>query len=327
MSNDLERVMDAEQERLSHLPSDQLPVLPAGVQTRLSWARKIDALTALPPIYQDFMTALLGDGHPFPYAVITPTFAGFMRREKEKLVFCLDDQLHIVERDGSRLVPLRYPLADLNCVEVGSILLKAWITVSGLTSEGALTSTTLRFNAVVDRLFAPFLERVRASGDPTAGVDRDAELRKFDYLTTMNYKFRNFAYRSVGPAQRVIDSLLQPEMRAPLFTFFGKTLSRLVSTAHLWILTDTELITIRDDEDSPIWQDGSRYGGVWLYLPLSKIATISVTNRAADVLAVQLKLPHGDRVESLFVADRRAEVEQFLYQVSEWAPGAALERA
>jgi hypothetical protein len=60
---------------------------------------------------------------------------------------------------------------------------------------------------------------------------------------------------------------------------------------------------------------------------LSKIATISVTNRAADVLAVQLKLPHGDRVESLFAAVRRAEVEQFLYQVSEWAPGAALERA
>jgi hypothetical protein len=124
----------------------------------------------------------------------------------------------------------------------------------------------------------------------------------------------------------VIDSLLQPEMRAPLLTLFGKTLSRLVSVAHLWILTDTELIMIRDDEDSPIWQSGSRYGGVWLYLPLSKITTISVTNHDANVLAVQLKLPYGDRVEALFAADRRDEVERFLNQVIEWAPEASVQR-
>src|SRR5512135_2115940 len=107
MSNDFERTLqaEAEQERLSHLPSDQLPVLPAGVQTRLSWARKIDDFALLPPIYRDFMTALLSDGHPFPYTVITPTFAGFMHREKEKLVFCLDDQFYIVEQDGGRLIP------------------------------------------------------------------------------------------------------------------------------------------------------------------------------------------------------------------------------
>jgi hypothetical protein len=326
MSNDLERLMHAEQEHLSHLPSDKLPVLPAGVQTRLSWARSVDDFTLLPPIYRDFMTALLSDGHPFPYTVITPTFAGFMHREKEQLVFCLDDQFYIVERDSGRLVPRRYALADLNYVEVGSILLRAWITVSGLSSEGTLASTTLKFNAVSERLFAPFLQRIRAAGDQTAEVDREAELRKFDHLTTVDYKFRNFAYRSVWPTERVIDSLLQPEMRAPLLTLFGKTLSRLVATTHLWILTDTELIVIRDDEDSPIWQSGTRYGGVWLYLPLDKIMTISITSRSAEVLAIRLDLPHGDRVESLFAADRRDEVEQLLRQLIEWAPEATVQR-
>ena len=86
------------------------------------------------------------------------------------------------------------------------------------------------------------------------------------------------------------------------------------------------MIIIRDDEDSPTWQSGTRYGGVWLYLPLAKITTIAVADRNADVLAVQLELPHGDRVESLFEANRRREVEQFLSQVIEWAPEATLQR-
>jgi hypothetical protein len=247
-----------------------------------------------------------------------------MRREKEKLVFCLADQLYIVERDGNRLAPTCYPLADLNYVEMGSILLRAWLSVNGLSSEGMLTSTTLKFNAVTERLFAPFLRQIRrAPSSQTAEVDRDAELQKFDYLTTVDFKFRNFAYRSVRPGERVIHSLLQPEMRTPILTFLGRTLSRLVATAHLCVLTDAELIIIRDDEDSPVWQGGTRYGGVWQYLPLDKITTIAVMSRSPDVLTVTLELPHSERVESLFEAARWCEVERFLHQVIEWAPQAA----
>ncbi len=326
MRNDLDHLLEAEQERISHLPSDQLPVLTAAAQTRLSWARTVDDLEALPQIYHELMAALLGTGRPFPYAVLTPTFAGFVRREKEKLIFSLDDQLFIVERDGSRLNVTRYALADLNYVEVGAILLKAWIRLSGVSSDGVLASATLKFNAVTDRLFTPFLQQIRTVIDPSPVVDREAELSKFDYLMVPSFKFKNFARRSVQPGVRVIDSLLQPEMRQPVLTLFGRTLSRLAATAHLCILTDTELIIIRDDEGSPVWQPGVRHGGVWMYLPLDKITTVSLTVRNAQVLALTIGLPHGDRVESLFDAGRRHEVDRFLNQLLEWAPYATLQR-
>ena len=115
-------------------------------------------------------------------------------------------------------------------------------------------------------------------------------------------------------------------MRQPLITLFGKSLTRLIATAHLCILTDRELIIIRDDEDSPVWQPGVRYGGVWLYLPLAKIVALAVTPRTADVLTLTIELPHGERIESLFATAQQAEVDRFLCQVAEWAPDAALKR-
>ncbi len=323
MFNDIDRTLQAEQDRVSHLPSDKLPVMTAAAQTRLSWARTVDDFQSLPSIYHDYLTALLS-GRSLPYAVLTPTFAGFMRREKEKLVFSLDDRLYVIERDGSQLKLTLYPLADLNYVEVGSILLKAWIRVSGRSSNGVLTSTVLKFNAVTDRLFAPFVQQIRAAVDPSAEVERAVELQKLDYLTTLNFKFRNFAYRSLQPGEGVIDSLLQPEMRRPVVTLFGRSLTRLVATTHLCILTDVELIIIRDDEDSPVWQSGTRHGGVWTFIPLDKIKALLLANERPDVFTLTIELPHDDRLESVFAPAQQREVERFLNQLLEWAPDATI---
>jgi hypothetical protein len=126
--------------------------------------------------------------------------------------------------------------------------------------------------------------------------------------------------------EQVVDSQLQPEMRQPIVKLFGRSLTRLVTTAHLCVLTDAELIIIRDDEDSPAWRNGIRYGGVWTYLPLDKITTLSLVHRNADVLVLTIGLPHGDRVESLFAAAQQRDVERFLSQLVEWAPEATLQR-
>jgi hypothetical protein len=322
MSNDLDRLLDAEQERLAHLPTDRLPVLTGAVQTRLSWARTVAGFDALPAVYHDTLRQILA-GRPLPYAVLTPTYAGFMRREKERLVFNLDEQLYLIERDGSRLLPTIYRWSDLNYVEMGVILLKAWLRLSGLANSGALTSTTLKFNAVTDRLFWPLLEPLRAAVDPVPNIDRQAELQKFDYLTTLNFKFRNYARRSVRTDARAIDSLLQAEMRRPMVKLWGRAWTRLVSTAHLLVLTDAELILIRDDDDSPAWQAGVRYGGVWTYIPLTKITQLTLRSPADQPLALTIELPHGDCIQTLFAREQQPAVERFVHQVLEWAPEAA----
>ena len=128
------------------------PVMSAAEQTRLSWARPVRSLDDLPPAYRSFFAARPA-GEAFPYSVLTPTFAGFMRRETEKLVCCIDDRLIILEKTSGEPKCTAFPLNDLNCLEIGGVLLKAWIKLQGRADhETTLTTVTLRYNAVTDWL-------------------------------------------------------------------------------------------------------------------------------------------------------------------------------
>jgi hypothetical protein len=303
------------------------PMMSAAEQTRLSWARPVRSLEELPPAYQSFF-ATRPAGEPFPYSVLTPTFAGFMRRETEKLVCCLDDRLIILEKTSGEPKHTAFPLSDLNYVEVGGVLLKAWIKFQGRADNSTtLTTITLRYNAVTDWLFTPFIDRIRGTAANPIEFPRELERSKLDAFDLPSYKFRNYARHSLRPGDRLIAAIGQPEMRRPVFRIGHWTVQRTLATAHVLLLTDRELIVIYDDPDSPKSFDDTRYGGVWDYIPLDKIERIAWRDKDDSVLAVTLGLPLSDRIEILFPVVRRAEVERFLTQVSEWAPEAALQRA
>ena len=274
------------------------PVLSAFEQTRFSWARLIHSRDELPPAYRSFFEARPA-GEAFPHAVLTPTFAGFMRRETEKLVCCLDDRLIVLEKTSGEPKCTAFPLHDLNYVEVGGVLLKAWIRLQGrANNEADLTTVTLRYNAVTDRLFVPFIERIRGTNPHPIDVPRDGELSKLDDVLSLSFKFRNYARNSLLPGDRVIAMLTQPEMRRTVVRLGRWSYRRTIATAHVLILTDRELIIIRDDPDSPEAFDDTRYGGVWDYIPLNKIERVALQERNATVLSMTLELPLGDRVES-----------------------------
>jgi hypothetical protein len=303
------------------------PALSAAEQTRLSWARPVRALDDLPPAYHSFFAARPA-GEAFPYSVLTPTFAGFLRRETEKVICCSGDRLIILEKTSGEPKCTAFPLDALNCLEIGGVLLKAWIKLQGRADhETALTAVTLRFNAVTDWLFAPFVEQIRGGAAYPGNVPHDLELSKLDDVSWPSFKFRNYARRSVLPGDQIIAVLAQPEMRRPVIRLGRWSYQRTIIMAHVVILTNRELIIIRDDPESPQSFDKTRYGGIWDYIPLNKIERITSRDRDADVLSVVLDLPFGDRVESLFAAKRRAEVERFLSDVIEWSPEAALRRA
>ena len=303
------------------------PVMSAAEQTRLSWARPVHSRDELPPAYRSFFAARPTE-EAFPYSVLTPTFAGFMRREIEKLVCCIDDRLIILEKTSGDPKCTEFPLSDLNRVEIGGVLLRAWTTFQGRANdEPVLTTVTLRYNAVTDWLFAPFIDQIRRAEASPIAVPRDGELSKLDDIVLPSYKFRNYARRSLLPGERLIAVLAQPEIRRSVIRLGRWSYQRTLVMAQVLILTDCELIIIHDDPDSPPAFDDTRYGGVWNYIPLRKIERMVWQDRTADVLSMTLELPLGDQVESLFAANRRAEVEQFLSQVIEWAPEATLQRA
>ena len=133
-------------------------VTSAAEQTRLSWARLVRSAEELPQAYRPFIAALPGDG-AFPYTVITPTFAGFLRRETEKLVCSVGDHLYVAEKVKGELVTTCFAFADIHFLEAGAVLLNDWLQIRGRASDGALAVIRLKFNAVTERLFTPFVRK------------------------------------------------------------------------------------------------------------------------------------------------------------------------
>ncbi len=203
MSHNLHAFFQTTRDRVGHWGTIEPPVISAAEQTRFSWARLVRSAEELPEIYRPFIESLPA-GSAFPYAVLTPTFAGFLRREPEKLVCSVGEDLYVVEKSKGELVTTRYASADIYYLEAGAVLLNDWLQIRGRTSAGTFATTRFKFNAVTERLFTPFVEMIRGAANSAPGIDRDAELKKFD-----SRRFAVVQIQELRPAQSLAGRALQ----------------------------------------------------------------------------------------------------------------------
>lgn len=290
-------------------PIALLPKLSASEQTKLSWAVPVTSYAAVPRAFQGFFEPLLAVGMEFPYTVLTPSCEGFIHRTTEKLICVLGHEIHVLERSGSTFTTVCYPLEGISCVEVRTILLDSCIRISGVTRQGVPAASTLRFSAVTDHLVSPIVEKMRLGMVTPKDAARSSELAKFDPWIRVSLKFMNYAKRSLLEGETVLHATLQPEIRAKVLTVLGKTYHRTISPAHATILTDRELILIREE---PKQAGRDHYGGIWEYIPLDKIAALSLSGRDGKVLALSIRLPEGADLEALFPASAKGELDQLL---------------
>jgi len=276
-------------------------------QTRLSWARAIASYAAVPPVYLRFFEPLQAQGQPFPYTVLAPSYQGFLHRTTEKLLCHSGQEVHVLERSGNRFDRHTFSLSGISYVEVRDVLLDAHIRINGVTQRGASTICTLRFNSVTDYLFRPIVQAIRlGTGDPPDAPD-GAERHEFDDLVRVNYKLMSYARRSLLPRDKVVHSILQPEIRDRLLTVFGRTYFRTVSPTHMTILTDREVIMIREEYSRSAEE---RYGGTWTYIPLSKIAALSLSEKGSGLVSLAIQLPEGASLEFVFEASAEPDLDR-----------------
>lgn len=298
---------------------ENLPSLTAEEQTRLSWLKVIKSYTEVPDIYRSSFKVLVSDSQ-FPYTVLTPSYAGFINRENEKLVCYLDGKIHILEEVTGILTCTSYAVKDVSYVEVGKVLLQSWVKLSGVTDRGLPNSSEFKFNTVTEHLFAPLVEKIRSATSYSQETDLALERSKFNFLSRANLKLMNYARRSILPDEQVIASLLQPEIRVKVLTLFNKTFYHTISPAHLSILTDRELILIKEDPEKGA-DSGTSYGGIWAYIPLNKIAAVLLGERDPNTLTLSIYLPKDDEVSSIFAMADRSELEQFVGRLEKMRPG------
>ena len=246
---------------------------------------------------------------PFPYCVLTPTFEGIGRQlERQKLVCVSGNWMHVLEHGDGRLTHRSFGLNGRCHVERGVLLLHSWITVRGSDSDGAPQSATLRFNSVTDHLMAPFFDALRPRPAVTASVDLELEREHFNYLAKTHYKFYSHGRSCIRPGDHIQLALLQPELRSRALRIFGYSISRRLSPTHLTILTETELVCIRDDEKSNL-DRGPAPGAIWSYIPRGLIKGASFSSpRDGGLLALEIISNVGPMLKLTFAARAQPEL-------------------
>lgn len=290
-----------------------LAELTGAKQTMSSWARIIECYEDVPEIYKNSCKALLLGRSTFPYVVLAPAISDYKQKTTEKLLCEMDGIFHVWEHTGRQIVSTAFPLKTIYSLEVGSVLLFSWLTVSGLTSDGAAGSATISFNTATQRFLAPFIKQMRPTPEVVNEADWQTELAKFDHLSSSDFKFMNYARESLVRGGHVICSIMQPRIRKHIFSLFGQRFYRTKVLSHLALLTDKEVIFIRDDErTAEIKGRGERYGGVWQYVPLRSVTTAEIAEAENGLLTLSIKLSIADQqLDKFFEASNKKALEEF----------------
>lgn len=273
-------------------------------ETTRTWARRLESYEDIPP---EFQSAFPKHKESFPYTLFIPEDRFALSNKRSRQIISVDED-HVVHlelaRDGIRTFSSKF--TDVFYLEQGEILLYSWLKI--VTPSGALS---IRFNTANDHLFRPIIEAIRqgASGsghadNTVAGKDKQ-ELDQFDHLTSVNFKYMNYGRKSVRSNDFVIGVVYQPERCIQEFKLFGRTFFRRQTTDHLSILTEEELILIKEDKRVRINKE-SLYGGVFTYIPRRQIRDISFTSEQENSHCVmEITLPENTHLASEFSFDNK----------------------
>jgi len=282
--------------------------------TKSSWATQIKSISDVPDVYQSFFEAFLTDESVFPFTVLTPSYENFIHKTTEKLLVDFGREIYVLERKEGAFETQCYPVDGISYVEMRTALLASSFTICGITKQGDYASSTLKFNSVTDCLFTPILKNVRSVSVDSKIFAQAKDEKKFNCLADVNFKFMNFAKHSLLDGEKVIQFILQPDIQEELLTLLKKTYYRTISPTHMSILTDRELIIIREDADR---RKEDRYGAIWNYIPLSKVMSLSVSEKNGDLVGLTIQLPGDASFELVFQSSIKEELDQLLTRFEE----------
>lgn len=299
----------------------RVPGLPGrGFEQRAetTWAKSFASYEDLPEPYRGPLGSVVTVEQAFPYTLLTPAYETFRTRISEKLICVLEREIHVLERNGTVITATCYPIREIRYVEVSSMLLEYRVKIEGVTSQGVPASSIFRCSTATDYLFTPILRKIRLREVVSQETPGPRDTALFDGWSRSHYKFMNFARNSLLGGEKVICAVLQPEIKTERFRILGRTYYRILSPTHTCILTDRELILIREEA---VQNRKDRYGGIWDYIPLSMISALSIRPKNSGLLALSIELADDGIMECLFPASRESEVShlsmQFRHRVSD----------
>jgi hypothetical protein len=284
-------------------------MLTGAKQTMSAWTKVIESYEDVPPIYKDFFKTRVTNNQQFPFTLLAPSLVKPKGKTTEKLVYDTDDAIHILEQNGSQVATKSYPYRTICTLEVGSILLSSWLTISGINSTGAVSVSKIDFNTSGARHYETFMNKLRPASVDLGEPELNAEKDKFNYLSALNFKLMNYGRSSLIHGDAVLQIILQPEIKEPIWAILGSLFQRMITPAHLAILTNHELILIEDIGRGRKSYE-PRYGGIWQYIPLRSIRSAAWSETANDWLTLLIAVSPDITIEKIFAASNKPELER-----------------
>jgi hypothetical protein len=279
--------------------------------SKRTWIRVINSYEEIPSGFQEVFPEPVTQ---FPYALLIPEeqLSSFHKKRDAKLVCLYEDRLVILEDIRGKARSTDYPLDTITHLEHGRVLLESWLKIS-TPSE----STTIMFNTVSDQFFTPVIEAIRANGShlelqqQAEQVRHQQELSKLGYLWKINFKYFNLGRQSIIPGEKIVETVYQPDICLPALNIFKKPVFSKSLTGHLMILTDKELILIRESKKTKTPKE-NLYGGIFTYIPLHRIQHVSFERNTGKVDRIMnITLADNTRLRAEFFSTTAMNLELF----------------
>ena len=293
-----------------------LPAPTVNSQEPVDEAKVIGSFEDVPPVYQEFFWPLLSRDEAFPYTVLTPAYEVSGEKVGEKLLSAVGHTFYVLEAKEDGLTKICYPIDEIYSVEVIHRPADLYVKINGLTNLGLAAVSVFGCSRSSGYVFAPLFLRIRLrilslnENAPSRHVER------LDRWNEMDSQVIDMARHCLMPGETVIEAILQPEIRPGLFSP-ERALGGTKCPTHICILTDKELVLIRED---PPQGRKDPCGSICNFIPLNKISSLTMTRENGHLLTVSIRLLNGEVFESLFDVSLEEEVNRFLESTHERMP-------
>ena len=103
-----------------------------------TWVRRLQSLEEVPEFFREFAASAITGCAAFPYILFSPPGRMWRRKTNPKLIILLDQSLVIAEKDHHQLRTIGYDYRGIGYLESGTVLLRSWLKLAGMTPDGPL---------------------------------------------------------------------------------------------------------------------------------------------------------------------------------------------
>lgn len=244
-------------------------------QSMRRWARRLPSYEEVPPGFHNVFPEPAAS--QLPYTILLPEEQISLFHKRNTRLLCLyKDKLEIFEAVRGSAIATSYPLDAVISLEYGRVLLNSWLKL-----HTASQSDTINFNSVTEHLFKPVIDSIRpaitAEESRHPQNTRQHALSKLKFLQKANFKYLNMGMQSLMPGSKILSLIYQPDIHLTTLNVFKKPVFSKYLTCHLSLLTDKELILIKESKRTKRKDEGL-YGAVFTFIPHHHITRISFEN-------------------------------------------------